>query len=149
MNILVAVDLSDCTDVIVEKARELAEGLGAKIWFLHVAEPEPDFVGYEVGPPSERDALAVQFHREHAAVQAFAKDFRAQGLDATALLVRGATAQTILQEASKLEADIVVVGSHGRGAVQRLLVGSISEGVIRHAATPVLVVPTHKRSKGV
>jgi len=71
---------------------------------------------------------------------------RQEGLDVTALLVRGPTAETIINESKKLEADMIIVGSHGRGAMHRLLVGSISEGVLRHAEKPVLVIPTHNRN---
>ncbi|MEW5940915.1 MAG: universal stress protein [Chloroflexota bacterium] len=69
---------------------------------------------------------------------------RKAGLDATALVVQGATVETILNEASKLEADMIVVGSHGHGALYQLLVGSVCEGVLRKAACPVLVVPTRE-----
>ena len=147
MKILVGIDLSECTEIVINKAREIAKGLSAEVWLLHVAEPEPDFVGYDVGPPAERDALAEKFHREHVEIQAIAKQLRSEDLKTTALLVQGATVETILNEATKLHSDIIVLGSHGRGAVHRLLVGSISEGVLRHAKIPVLIVPTHQRSE--
>lgn len=146
MNILVGIDLSDCTDTIVKKTLEFSKVLAAKVWLLHVAEPEPDFVGYDVGPQSERDVLAEKFHLEHTEIQAIANNLRTEGLDATALLVRGATVDTILNEAAKLEADIIIVGSHGRGALQRLLVGSVSEGILQHAKCPILIIPTHKHA---
>ena len=147
MKILVGIDLSECTEIVINKAREIAKGLSAEVWLLHVAEPEPDFVGYDVGPQAERDALAEKFHREHVEIQAIAKQLRSEDLKTTALLVQGATVETILNEATKLHSDIIVLGSHGRGAVHRLLVGSISEGVLRHAKIPVLIVPTHQRSE--
>jgi len=109
---------------------------------LHIAEPEPDFVGYDVGPKYERDALAEKFHKEHAELQAAADALRADDISAKALLVRGPTVETIIQEAEKFEADMIVLGSHGRGAVSRLLVGSVSEGVLREATCPIVIVPT-------
>jgi nucleotide-binding universal stress UspA family protein len=66
-------------------------------------------------------------------------------LDTTALLVHGATVEVILKEASDLEVDLIVVGSHGRGAMYQLLVGSVSEEVLKKSRIPVLVIPTHKR----
>jgi len=71
---------------------------------------------------------------------------RKAGLDTTALLVHGATVETILKEASELEVDMIVIGSHGRGAMHQLLMGSVSEGVLRKSRCPILVVPTHKRT---
>jgi nucleotide-binding universal stress UspA family protein len=51
----------------------------------------------------------------------------------------------ILTEAKDVGADMIVVGSHGRGAMYQLLVGSVSEGVLHRSRLPVLVIPTHKR----
>lgn len=145
MDILVSVDLSDSTAEVVEKAEDIAKALAAKVWLLHVGDPDPDFVGYDAGPQSVRDAVAQKYHEEHRQIQAIAERFRQMGLEATALLVQGATAETILKEAANLKVGMVVMGSHGRGMMRHLLVGSVSEDVIRRSLVPVLVVPTHKR----
>lgn len=145
MNILAAVDLSASTEKVVEETRKLAKRLFAAVWIIHVAEPEPDFVGYDPGPRSVRDTVSKEFHDEHRQLQAIAGRLGEAGIEATALLVRGPTAETILRKAAELEADVIVVGSHGRGAMYQLLVGSASEGVIHGADRPVLVVPTHER----
>ena len=108
-----------------------------------MADPEPDFVGYDVGPQSVRDSLSERFHAEHRRIQEIADRLRRSGIAATALLVQGATVETIVEKASELEVDIIVIGSHGRGAMHQLLMGSVSEGVIRHSRCPILVVPTH------
>ena len=146
MKLLVGVDLSDSTEKVVKKAEEIAKALSAQVWLLHIAEPEPDFVGLEAGPQSVRDSLAKGFHSEHFQIQKFADRLRQAGLHTTALLMQGATAETILKEASKLDIDMIVVGSHGRGAMYQLLVGSVSEGVLHKSECPILVVPTHKRT---
>ncbi|MES9924097.1 MAG: universal stress protein [Candidatus Thiodiazotropha endolucinida] len=145
MKILVAVDLSESTAKIVEKAEELAIALSAKLWLLRVAEPEPDFVGYEVGPQSVRDTLSQKFHDQHRQIQKNAERMRENGIDATALLVQGSTVETILHEASRLDVDMIVIGSHGRGAMYHLLMGSVTEGVLHAAKCTILVVPTHNR----
>jgi len=145
MNILVCIDLSDSTNKIVQKAKELAKAVSAKLWVLHVAEPEPDFVGFDIGPQSVRDSRSKQFHQEHRQIQEIANRMREDNLDTTALLVQGSTAETILMQASSLNTDIIVLGSHGRGAVYKFLVGSVSESVIRKTELPIFIVPTHKR----
>jgi nucleotide-binding universal stress UspA family protein len=58
--------------------------------------------------------------------------------------VSGPTVQTILEQAEKLDADVIVMGSHGRGKLFDLVVGSVSAGVIRKSPVPVLVVPARK-----
>ena len=145
MKLLVCVDLSESTEIIVKKIEEIAIALSAKVWLLHNAVPEPDFVEFKVDPQAARESLAKKFHGEHRQIQELANRMRKAGLDTTALLVHGATVETILKEASELEVDMIVVGSHGRGAMHQLLVGSVSEGVLRKSRCPILIVPTHKR----
>lgn len=146
MKLLVCVDLSESTEIIVKKIEEITKALPAKVWLLHNAVPEPDHVEFKVDPLAARESLAKKFHGEHRQIQEIADRMRTAGVDTTALLVHGATVETILKEASDLEVDIIVVGSHGRGAMYQLLVGSVSEGVLHKSRFPVLVVPTHKRT---
>lgn len=146
MKLLVAVDLSESTQTIVEKVEEINKEYPAKVWILHNAEPEPDFVEFKVDPLAARETLAKKFHNEHRQIQEIANRLRKAGLDATALLVHGATVETILKEASDLDVDMIVVGTHGRGAMYQLLLGSVSEGVLHKSRYPVLVIPTHKRT---
>jgi nucleotide-binding universal stress UspA family protein len=146
MKLLVAVDLSESTQTIVEKVEEINKEYPAKVWILHNAEPEPDILEFKVDPLAARENLAKKFHNEHRQIQEIADRLRKAGLDATALLVRGATVETILKEASDLDVDMIVVGTHGRGAMYQLLVGSVSEGILHKSRYPVLVIPTHKRT---
>jgi nucleotide-binding universal stress UspA family protein len=142
MNILVAVDLSEASDRVVESGRRMAVRTGAKLYILHVAEPEPDFVGYNAGPSVVRDQMAEQFHGEHQAVQAFSESLRQGGVDATGLLIQGPTVEVTLKEADSLNAELIIVGSHGHSAIYDVLIGSYSSGILRKAKVPVLVVPT-------
>jgi nucleotide-binding universal stress UspA family protein len=134
--------LSGGTETIVERAATLADALKAQMVILHVAAPDPDFVGFDAGPDTVRAYMAEKYREEHRAVQAVADRFRERGVDATALVVQGPTVETILREAEKLQADLIALGSHGHGAMYHLLLGSVSDGVIRGATVPVLVVPT-------
>jgi nucleotide-binding universal stress UspA family protein len=145
MKLLVAVDLSDSTQTIVDKVEEITKKYPAKVWILHNAEPEPDIVEFKVDPLAAREDLAKKFHNAHRRVQEIADRLRKGGLDATALLVHGPTVETILKEASDLDVDMIVVGTHGGGKMHELLVGSVSRGILRKSGYPVLVIPTHKR----
>jgi nucleotide-binding universal stress UspA family protein len=141
MNILVSVDFSEATPRILQAAAKLTRALSGKLWLLHVAEPEPDFVGYEAGPDVVRDQVAREFRDEHRKLQEYADSMRDEGLPVTALMIQGPVVDTVIAEAERLEADMLVVGSHGYGAVYDLLVGSVSRGILKHAEIPVLVVP--------
>ena len=145
MKVLVAVDLSTSTEKILKTVEVVAEALSAKVWLLHVAEPDPDYVGWEAGPQTVRDMQAEEFRNQHRLIQRIADRLSGKGIDITALLIQGSTADTILEEASKMTANMIVVGSHGRGLAYQLVVGSVSEMVLRKSECPVLVVPTHDR----
>lgn len=146
MKILVAVDLSDSTETIVDKVESITKDHSAKLWIVHNAEPPTDMIEFKVDPIAAREALAKRFHQEHREIQAIADRLRREGREATALLVHGPTVKTILQEATDLDVDIVVVGSHGYGAMFELLMGSVTKEILRKSPYPVLVIPTHDRN---
>jgi nucleotide-binding universal stress UspA family protein len=139
--VLAAVDFSPVTSEVLARAAELAKALGAALWLVHVAAPDPDFVGYEPGPQSVRRSVAAELHDVHRRLQEHSAGLRADGIECTALLVQGSTPETIVREAARLEADLIVLGSHGHGAIRRALLGSVSEHVLHHAGRPVLVLP--------
>jgi nucleotide-binding universal stress UspA family protein len=139
--ILVPVDFSDATAPAVEQASRLAEAMSARLVLLHVAAPEPEFIGYDPGPPSVRQQVAAELTEEHRRVQALERSIEGRGLDVTALAVQGYPVEKILDEAVRRRADLIVMGSHGHGMLRTLLVGSVTEGVLRDATIPVLIVP--------
>ena len=141
MKILAAVDFSPVTERVVDVLRQMAATFPAEVRLVHVAPPEPAFVGYVAGPAVVRDQVATELHASHQQLQELADRLRADGVDTTALQLQGATVATILAEAERLPAELIVLGSHGRGAVHHLLVGSVTDGVVRSAKVPVLLVP--------
>lgn len=141
MNILTTIDFSEVTDKIMRVTAKLARSMDAKVWLVHVAEPEPDFIGYEAGPGVVRGQVADEYRRQHKDLQALADILREEGLDVTALLIQGAIIDTVIEQCEKHAIELIVTGSHGHGAVYDILVGSISEGIIRRAPCPVTVVP--------
>jgi len=141
LKILVAVDLSEASARIIEVTQYLAKATAGEVRVLHVAEAEPDFVGYAAGPEVVRDQVAKEFRDEHRGVQACAESLREAGVDAKSLLIQGPIVETVLGEAKRFEADLLIVGSHGFGALYDLLVGSSSRGILKDTKIPVLVVP--------
>ena len=141
MRLLVPLDLSSATDRVLAATRAVARDSKAEVWLLHVGEPDPAFVGYETGSEAVRDVIAQEYRGEHRKLQEHADKLRADGITATALTIRGPTAATILNEASRLGVELIVMATHGRGAVFDLLVGSVSHAVLRDSRVPVLLVP--------
>jgi nucleotide-binding universal stress UspA family protein len=142
MNILAAIDFSGFTEPILTAIERIAAASPeSRIWLLHVAEPDPSFVGYDAGPAVVRDQVAAEYRQEHQRLQACAERLRQTGREVSALLVQGAIADTILAEAARLDIHLIVMGSHGYGAIAELIVGGVSTAVLRKARCPVLVIP--------
>jgi nucleotide-binding universal stress UspA family protein len=145
MNILIAVDFSAVTDRIIECLLRFATNPAAhRMYLIHVTPPEPAFVGYDAGPTTLRGQVAHELRDQHVELQRHAATLRAAGCEVTPLLLQGPTIETVLAEADRLKTDLLVIGSHGHGAVYDLLVGSVSEGLVRRSKRPVLVVPAEK-----
>lgn len=145
MKILVAIDFADATERLLQVAGNTAKTTASSVYLVHVAEPNPDFVGYQAGPDVVRDQVAHEFREQHRQLQEHAERMRSGGLEATALLVQGPTAKTLLAEAERLQIDLIVMGTHGRTAVMDILVGSVSHAVLRHTTIPVLLVPVRRK----
>ena len=141
MKLLAALDLASSTPAVLREARNWARRLSAELVLIHVAEPDPDFVGYGAGPESVRLAVAHKFTRAHQQIEDLSVELRKDGIDAKALLIQGSTAETILREADNLSVDAILMGTRARGAIHDLMVGSVSKEVLRHSSRPVLLIP--------
>jgi len=139
--IVVALDFSDQSSEILAHAQTFAKLFQSKLWLIHVADPEPEFIGMSTGPQDQRDRLAEIYKNEHHHIQEQAKLLRDQGLDAVGLLVQGQTVTALLKEAEKLGADLIILGSHGRSGLQKFVFGSVSQEILPQAPCPVLVIP--------
>jgi len=142
--ILAAIDFSDITTQVIEQAESLARAFSAHLSLIHVAAPDPDFVGLDAGPQVVRDDRARELRTERQALQQMAERLQGRGIQADAHLVEGPTVQTIIEQADHLHADLLILGSHGHGAWYRALVGSVAEGVLRKATCPLLVIPVSR-----
>jgi nucleotide-binding universal stress UspA family protein len=138
-HLLCAIELTSSNDALLALAREYARALGAEVTTLHVfVRPELGFVlGYPVSFPTSvvetaRDTEQREFKRLLEPV-----DW--QGVVHRRKFVDGDPATEILEAAK--EADLIVMGTHGRSMLSRALVGSVAANVLRGAKVPVLVLP--------
>jgi nucleotide-binding universal stress UspA family protein len=144
--ILCPVDLSDVSRHAIDHAVLLARWYKASITALHVANPivipTTDFTFVGAGPGA---VLTDQEVKElHAQVTAsFAA---AEGIGADVLVDSGHPVKQILERARSLPADLIVIGTHGTSGFEHLVLGSVTEKVLRQAPCPVLTVPPHART---
>jgi nucleotide-binding universal stress UspA family protein len=133
--ILLATDLSPASEGATRQAIDLARDLGANLLIVSVIDP--DLRGTPGGRVERMDQRRAV--REQAA-QAVVVRGRQAGIAVSFLVWEGEPGPAIVEAAESEGADMIVVGSHGRGRVGRFVLGSVSDHVIRNAAAPVLVV---------
>jgi nucleotide-binding universal stress UspA family protein len=140
--ILVPVDFSPVTHSVLDTVATIALACQSKVFLVHVAPAlSPELRRIPV-PQKHRDIVAHALRDEHRQLQDLAGELTKRGCEAHALLVEGHRAvEKILDEAQRLEADLIVMGSHGHGKLFDLLLGSTCEGVLRRAGIPMLIVP--------
>jgi nucleotide-binding universal stress UspA family protein len=133
--ILIAVDSTPLAVYAAGLGIELASSLKAEIAFVHAIEP-----GLSQAPGITPNELIAEAEREgRRLIAGFC-----QPLPQTSSLLEfihvGKPASEIVRTAKEWPADIIVIGSHGRHGIQRALLGSVAEAVMRHAPCPVLVI---------
>lgn len=138
--ILVATDFSAASGAALEFAKTLASRFGASLHLLHVLE-DPYITGafaadiYAPPPPGLRESW---LHSAETTMATLLTDADKTAFDYTTDVAFGPIAHTIVERASQIGADLIVMGTHGRGGVAHLLMGSVAERVVRTAGCPVL-----------
>ena len=143
--ILVAVDGSKASAKGLREALRLAKSARAKLVILHVVDEYPAFAAMDAamaGAPGADLVPALKASGQRVLARA-KKAADAAGVRATTVLremLSGPAAYPIVREARKVGADLIVLGTHGRRGVRRLVLGSDAEQVVRTASVPVLLV---------
>jgi nucleotide-binding universal stress UspA family protein len=134
--ILLATDGSPASDSASAEAIDLAVQVEARLLVMSVlsASSRPSEATLDtVVPADSRDSLTTK-------AQTIVQRAKASGADATFLVWEGEPGEAIVAAADSENADLIIVGSHGRSGVSRFLIGSVSDYVVRNAHCPVMVV---------
>jgi nucleotide-binding universal stress UspA family protein len=147
--ILCPTDYSEFSHRAFERAVGLARWFGASITAVHVIPPTPWAGSADAGIPYTvpADLLRVQRQDEANALESFLTPYRREGVDIRTRLLDGDPSRLIQEAALEWPADLVVMGTHGRSGFEHLLLGSITEKVLRRATCPVLTVGRPSLSK--
>lgn len=137
--ILVPLDFSDAVDPIMDWAIHLAEEHGSQLVLLHVYHLPVEFQQIE-GAYLPADFWANVKQEADEQLRALAQRATANGVEVEQHVREGYPATIIVEEATELGADLVVIGTHGHTGLKHLLLGSIAERVVQKAPCPVLTV---------
>jgi nucleotide-binding universal stress UspA family protein len=159
-SILVPVDFSAAMPSVLELAGQVAKSFGAEIHLVHVKELSvlvpPGAFGYGVaGMPELMPMSSLPIaelppqpvapnEQDRAKLTEWQKEIAQTGLQVTLHEPVGDVVEEILRTAGATKADLIVMGRHGHGAMYNLLVGSVTEGVLKRSGRPVLLVPASR-----
>jgi len=141
-HVLVALDGSEFAAHALDVAGSLATALGAQIGLVHVIDPT--FVGSETGVPL--DQIWAMLRADGKGLLETAAATIPAHPQCRKFLREGTPWSEIVASAREWPADVIVIGTHGRSGLTRLVFGSTAEGVTRHAPCPVVVVPPASRT---
>jgi universal stress protein A len=140
--ILLPTDFSGCANYALPYAAAIARATHARILCVHVVEPLVPAVGY-TGLADPMPIADISEQLEDSAEREFPRLTDCDeltGLVVEEIIVHGDAAAEIVRVAGENEADLIVISSHGRTGLGRMIFGSTAEAVVRHAGCPVLVV---------
>jgi nucleotide-binding universal stress UspA family protein len=162
--LLVPIDFSDVTPPVIDLARQMARALDAEVHLVHVKEltaaTAPDTLGYSLAgipelapmagvPVPGFEPMPETLPEDEGQTSKLAKwqaEIAQDGIKVSLHEPTGAVVEEILNQADELNADLIVMGTHGHGTMYNLLVGSTTEGVLKRSTCPVLLVPGPKSS---
>lgn len=137
--ILCAVDFSNHSKEVAEYARLLAKPLGAEVIVVYAAPSLSQYVGFHVPTASIETLVGEIVTGAEKTMEAFVAENFA-GIKTSGRVVTGYAAEEILDVAETEKVDMIIMGTHGRKGIDRILFGSVAEKVVKSANMPVLTI---------
>jgi nucleotide-binding universal stress UspA family protein len=145
--VLCAVDFTEYSTQLADYGRTLARAFGAKVHVLYVAPTLSQYVGFQVAPSSIENFVEEIITGAEQTMEKFLQEHFAD-FDAQGHVLSGYAADEIISFARQQEADIIIMGTHGRRGLDRILFGSVAEKVVKTSEIPVLTLrPRQERQK--
>lgn len=141
--ILCAVDLMDSLNPSADYAKMLAEMAGASVSVMYVISSRAAYENLQVPVEDIAKGMRSIWAGSRAAMDAFLEKHFA-GVEATGFIYEGRPSEKIVEIAHEQEADLIVMGTHGRAGLDRLFFGSVANEVVRSAGCPVLTIRPEK-----
>ena len=148
MKILHPTDFSECAAQAEAMAVDLARKLDGELVLFQVLVETPLYAEGLLNMPAVQQVYDAQRKWSEEALEARAGDLRQRGIKASWWLQAGVPFEAIVKVAEEERADLIVIGTHGRSGLNRVLLGSVAERVIRLAPCPVLTVRQTKPGGG-
>lgn len=151
--ILVPVDFSDVTDIVIENAKLFAKSFDAELKIIHVVTPVQDMGALAAGNTDGifiqpvkykgiRNEVAIELKNEHKKMLEIKQQLNNEKLKVKTSLLEGQVLETILSQVEEYTPDMIIMGSHGHGYLKRALLGSVTMFLLKHVKCPITIVPS-------
>lgn len=140
MKIITAIDFSTATEAVLKTTKSYAKQLNADVLLVHV-EPEEKTSKRSLPDMGDAEKPPADVRPELFRLQKDAKALQRCGVKTEAVLLQGPVNKTIVAEAKRSGADLIITGAHGHRFMNKNCVGSTSEGLLKLSKIPILIVP--------
>jgi nucleotide-binding universal stress UspA family protein len=142
--ILVPVDFSEVAPILAKWAKGFAKQLNAKIILTYVLEDLSTYEGIFVDLKTLTELENTLYEGAKKSMEDFLKEHFSDFPDVEPVLEKGDVVETILRVAQDKGADLIVIGTHGRKGLDRILFGSVAEGVVKNSPIPVVTINPYR-----
>lgn len=137
--IVCALDLSQHSTVVADYAVTMAKAFGAEVVVVYAAPALTQYMGFHVPPSSIENFVGEIIVGAEKSMQEFVEEHFSE-VKASGKVVNGYAAEEILALVDSMDADMIIMGTHGRTGIDRILFGSVAERVVKASRVPVMTV---------
>ncbi|MEE8369386.1 MAG: universal stress protein [Dehalococcoidia bacterium] len=138
--VLVPLDGSDLSLGVLPYVEELAKALGASLVLFGAVTPPQTYTGVEIGAMPATGLIDEMMAQNQQSLTALAKEIEERGVKTRTMVTTGYPVSEIVRAAQEVEAGLIAVATHGRSGVNRWIMGSVADGVVRRSSLPCLIV---------
>jgi nucleotide-binding universal stress UspA family protein len=142
--ILVPVDFSEVAPILAKWVKGFAKQLNAKIILTYILEDLSTYEGIFVDLKTLTELENTLYEGAKKSMEDFLKEHFSDFPDVEPVLEKGDVVETILRVAQEKGADLIVIGTHGRKGLDRILFGSVAEGVVKNSPIPVVTINPYR-----
>lgn len=140
--IVALVDLSEAAFKVLKQAQQMAAAFRSRVVLLHVVPPEPVVLDMGIASPTVLEKASPEvIEADRSKLEEMRESLAKFGIDASTQQITDGSADAVIAEINRLEADLVIMGSHRHGALYNLFVGSVASEVMKRMTFPLLLVP--------
>jgi len=142
--IIVPIDFSDVSSLIAKWAKEVAKKFDAKIILVHIIEDISTFEGMSPGAKTLHELEKTLIEGAQEYMQIFLSKYFSDFNQVKPIIAKGKIVEKIIEIAKENSADLIIIGTHGRKGLDKIIFGSVAEGIVKYSPIPVLTINPYR-----